>query len=327
MKPRTLNQLEGTWGAGQSVFRDSKVEDEIIGKFALMGASGRVGRLIASAGANRDSPWHTVPLQYRRPQTLFHSRNIPWDVADGPDGLLKWMDRFGALETLIVMAGVTPATSSDMTLNTVIAKAYLDAAMVAGIKRVLLASSSAVYGFGDGSPMSEAHSCAPVNTYGKSKLDMEAMARNVAADTNMEICCLRIGNIAGADAVLLNASKATPEAPLIIDCFPDGAGPLRSYIGPTQAGEVLAKLACHQGALPSVLNLAGTAPIQMEELAIAAALPWRYATAPLTARQSITLDCSVLAALIDMPRGTHDAKMITLDWLGAKRNDTPKTPI
>ena len=291
-----------------------------------MGASGRVGQLVTSTWANHDSPWHTVPLQYRRPQTPFHSRNILWDVTDGPDGLLNWMDRFGALETLIVMAGVTPATSSDMTLNTVIAKAYLDAARVAGIKRVLLASSSAVYGFGEGSPMSETHSCAPINTYGKSKLDMEAMARNAAADTNMEICCLRIGNIAGADALLLNASKATPEAPLIIDHFPDGVGPLRSYIGPTQAGDVLAKLACHQGTLPPVLNLAGTAPIHMEELAIAAALPWRYATAPQTARQSIALDCSVLAALIDMPRGTHDAKTITLDWLGAKRNDTPKTP-
>ena len=291
-----------------------------------MGASGRVGRLITSAWANRESPWCAVPLQYRRSQTVFQSRNILWDVTDGPDGLLKWMDRFGALKTLIVMAGVTPATSSDMTLNTVIAKAYLDAARVAGIKRVLLASSSAVYGFGDGSPMSEAHSCAPVNTYGKSKLDMEAMARNIAADTDMEICCLRIGNIAGADALLLNASKATPETPLIIDRFPDGAGPLRSYIGPTQAGDVLAQLACHQGTLPHVLNFAGNAPIYMEELAIAAALPWRYRTAPQTARQSITLDCSVLATLIDMPRGTHDAKTITLDWLGAKNNDTPKTP-
>ena len=86
----------------------SKTKEEIIGKFALMGASGRVGRLITSAWENRDSPWHTVPLQYRRPQILSHSRSIPWDVADGPDGLLKWMDRFGILETLIVMAGVTP---------------------------------------------------------------------------------------------------------------------------------------------------------------------------------------------------------------------------
>ena len=292
-----------------------------------MGASGRVGQLIASAWAKRDSPWHTVPLQYRSPQTLFHSRNIPWDIADGPDGLLKWMDRFGALETLIVMAGVTPATSSDMTLNIVIAKAYLDAARVAGIKRVLLASSSAVYGFSDGSPMSETHSCAPVNTYGKSKLDMEAMACVVAEDTNIEICCLRIGNVAGADALLLNAPTATPETPLIIDRFPNGAGPLRSYIGPTQIGDVLAKLACHQGTLPSVLNVAGTAPIHMEELAIAAALPWRYSTVLHSPHQSITLDCSVLAALIDMPRSTHDAKMITLDWLGVKKNNTPKTPI
>ena len=292
-----------------------------------MGASGRVGRLITSTWANYDSPWHSVPLQYRDAPTPFHSRNIPWDVADGPDGLLKWMDRFGALETLIVMAGVTPATASDMTLNTLIAKAYLDAASVAGIKRVLLASSSAVYGFGDGSPMSETHSCAPVNTYGKSKLDMETMALNVAADTNMEICCLRIGNIAGADALLLNASKATAETPLIIDRFPDGAGPLRSYIGPTQAGDVLAQLACHQGTLPHVLNLAGTAPIHMEELAIAASLPWRYATAPKTSHQSITLDCSVLISLIDMPLGTHDAKTITLDWLGTQKNDPPKTPV
>lgn len=286
-----------------------------------------MGRLITSSWANRDSPWHTVPLQFRNLQTPVHSRNIPWDVADGPDGLLEWMDRFTALETLIVMAGVTPATSSDMTLNTVIAKAYLDAARVAGIKRVLLASSSAVYGFGNESPMSEKHPCAPINTYGNSKLDMEAMARNVAEDTNMEICCLRIGNIAGADALLLNASKATPEVPLIIDQFPGGAGPLRSYIGPTQAGEVLAKLACYKGTLPHVLNLAGTAPIHMEELAVAAALPWRYKAAKQITHRSIVLDCSVLAALIDMPRGTNDAKTITLDWLGTQKNDLSKTHI
>ena len=123
------------------------------------------------------------------------------------------MDRYGALEALIFVAGVTPATSSDITLNTVIVKAYLDAARVAGIKRVLLllAPSLAVYGFGNGSPMSEAHFCAPVNTYGKSKLDMVSMTHNFAADTNMEICCLRIGNIVAADALLLNESKATPE--------------------------------------------------------------------------------------------------------------------
>ena len=246
---------------------------------------------------------------------------------DGPDGLLEWMDRFGALETLIVMAGVTPATSSDMALNTLIAKAYLDAARFAGIKRVLLASSSAVYGFGDGTPMNEAHSCVPISEYGRSKLDMEDMAHDFAAETNMEICCLRIGNIAGADALLLNASKATLEAPLLVDRFPNGAGPLRSYMGPTQAGDALAQLARHQGTLPPVLNFAGISPIYMEELAIAAALPWRYETAPIVAHQSITLDCSALASLIDMPRGTHDSKTITLDWLGAKKNDSPKAPV
>ena len=78
-----------------------------------MGASGLVGRLMTSTWANHGSPWHTVPLQYRGPQTLFDSRNIPWNFADGPDELLKWMDRFGALETLIVMAGVNSTEMID----------------------------------------------------------------------------------------------------------------------------------------------------------------------------------------------------------------------
>ena len=65
----------------------------------------------------------------------------------------------------------------------------------------------------------------------------------------------------------------------------------------------------------------------MEELAVAAALPWRYATAQQITHQSIVLDSSVLAALIDMPRGTDDATMITLDWLGTQKNDPSKTHI
>lgn len=296
-------------------------------KFALTGASGRVGRLIVHSWTNPNSTWNSVPLQYRCAVELISPRIIPWNVANGPNELLHWMDKFGALDTLIVLSGVTPATSTDMMQNIAIAKRYLDAARVTGIKRVLLASSAAVYGVSDGSPMDETHLCVPLNNYGKSKLAMEAMVRDFAESTKIEVCCLRIGNIAGADALLLNAPKATPDAPLIIDQFANGSGPLRSYIGPTQFGDVLAKLACYEGQLPPTLNVAGTSPVRMEDLAIAAAIPWRYELAPKTSHQSIILDCSALEALIDMPNGTNNAKSITLDWLGANKNATFQTPL
>jgi nucleoside-diphosphate-sugar epimerase len=189
------------------------------------------------------------------------------------------------------------------------------------VPRVLLASSSAVYGLGERDPsqtaaepaaMSETTPCTPLNAYGESKLRMETAA-DAYRDAIADICCLRIGNVVGADALLLNArvqrkpapAQIVATRPLTIHCFgtpsQDAAfcGPLRSYIGPRKLADVLHGLACHNGPLPARLNIAAPRTVHMDALAQAAGLSWEQRSAPQGAVQAVKLDCSKLALLLD----------------------------
>jgi len=285
-----------------------------VGRFAFIGASGRVGRLVTRTWASPNSPYHQVPLQFRHKTAVPDDRTLPWDIAEGPDGLLRWIARFGPLNALVVMAGVTPATGTDMSLNVRLAQAYLQAAAEAGIRRVLLASSSLVYGAGDGTPMAETTPCRPMEPYGQSKLDMENMAARIAQDSGLEVCCLRIGNVAGAESLLGESSEFTEAAPMTIEQFPDGRSSRRSYIGPVQAGDMLAKLATCPNPLPATLNFAGIAPVYMDDLATAARIPWHFVPAPEGRQQTRVLDCTALSQLISMPAGTDDPETIVREW-------------
>ncbi|AHM03752.1 hypothetical protein roselon_01364 [Roseibacterium elongatum DSM 19469] len=219
----------------------------------------------------------------------------------------------GAFDATICLAGVTPGPGADLSLNTGLAEAALTAAHRAGIGRVLVASSSAVYGAGDGTPFSETARTDPVNAYGAAKLDMER-ACAPWRDKGVEVCCLRIGNVAGADALLLNVARSAPDQPLVIDRFADGRGPVRSYIGARSMADVLLTLATTPRDLPEVLNVAAPGHVWMEDLARAAGHPFDFRDAPPTAYQSITLACARLAALHDFAPDAADPAALVTQW-------------
>lgn len=282
--------------------------------FALIGASGRVAQAMISASAKTTYDWNNVPQQWRSVHRVATSKIIPWDGLSETSKPLKiWMDKFGTLDALVVLAGVTPATASDMNLNTSIAQAYLHAAIACNIPRVILASSSAVYGAGQGDPLKETDPCLPLNDYGRSKLDMENFARTQVS-TQLEICNLRIGNIAGADALLLNAAKAKG-VPLQIDRFENKRGPLRSYMAPKHLANVLTQLATSPKPLPFILNVAGEHPVYMEDLATAAQIPWEYKVAHPSAQSKITLSTLALSEFVDFPADSGIPRVIVEDWL------------
>lgn len=214
-------------------------------------------------------------------------------------------------DCLISYAGVTPGPGANLDLNIALAEATLRAAHAARIRRVLLTSSSAVYGAPEGnSPLGEQDSPYPISRYGKAKLAMEAVCAPWRA-RGIEVCCLRIGNVAGADILLLNGRAAGPDNPLRIDRFADGAGPLRSYIGPATLARVTAALAGHSGPLPDLLNIGAPQPVAMAELATAAGMRWRWQKAPETAIQRITLDLTQLESLYSfVPADSTPAEMI-----------------
>jgi nucleoside-diphosphate-sugar epimerase len=90
----------------------------------------------------------------------------------------------------------------DLALNTQLGLAAVAAAAQLEIQRVLLASSSAVYGTHSDAPFTETDPLVPVNDYGRAKQVMEQICHARAHATGVALCCLRIGNVAGADALL-----------------------------------------------------------------------------------------------------------------------------
>jgi UDP-glucose 4-epimerase len=262
--------------------------DRVINKTLVIGASGRVGRLLAKAWAQAGQG---PCLQHRGAALDWSGPQLHWQPLSG-DALPQG---YAAMILLATARG-------DAALSAQLTKACLAAAQSAGIGKVLFASSSAVYGSNEGNPCAEDTPTHPLNAYGQSKLEAEAIAARYS--TGMQITALRIGNVAGADALLTN-----PARPLLIDRFASGQGPLRSYVGPQTMARLLADLL--EMPLPPVLNFAST-PTRMQDLAEAAALPWRYQPAPETAQEHITLDLTRLAQLLPLPPQT--AAQITAEW-------------
>ena len=280
----------------------------------LIGASSRIGKMVLRSWREGDGTCQNYPAQYRATSSeVCRSQDLIWDISDGPAALMDWIAEYGTLSSFIVLAGVTPVTHTDMNDNVKLADAYLRAAQEAGIKRVLISSSSAVYGAGIGRPFEEESPCNPINPYGLSKRQMEIRAEAFGS-ADLEVCCLRIGNVAGADALLLNAPKTIADGPMIIDCYSNGHGPRRSYIGPKSLGDILARLATYDGPLPHVLNVAAPSPVYMDALADAASLPWRPRNADTSVPQDIVLNCSRLMSLLNIPPEVEAASKLISEW-------------
>ncbi|MEM7710744.1 MAG: NAD(P)-dependent oxidoreductase [Pseudomonadota bacterium] len=285
--------------------RDEAVPRRVV----LLGASGRLGRMVRSQ-AGAAAPRIDFRLQRQGASVPDGGETRTWFrwSFDEPDAVDRLVSHLAGADVILNLAGITPTGGRDWDeadyrrYNVDLAMTVLDAAAAAGTPRVLLASSASVYGGlapADGA-MDEDTPTRPQNVYGRSKLEME---RRVAARTGgPEVCALRIGTVAGADMLLQNALAATPDRPMILDRFPSGFGPARSYIGPRLLAQVVADLCVAEGPLPPILNVAGPAPVRMEVLlrALAAqgrAVPWRFRDAPETVLERVVLDVSRLRAV------------------------------
>lgn len=278
-------------------------------RLLVTGASGRVGRLLRPFW--RDAP---VALQWRGTGPLSGGA-LPgphWSLMEGPAALLDWCETHGCPDALLVLSGVTPG-GGDPGLNIALAEAALEGAKAAGIAKVLLASSSAVYGHARATPWHEDDRATPASPYGAAKLAMEQAAARWRGP-GLTVCCLRIGNVAGADALL---SQIPSEAPLIIDRFPGGTTPERSYIGPRNLARVLLALADPGLSLPPILNLAAPAPVSMGDLADAAGQRWQPRPAPPEAIARLVLDCRALEALVRFQPADSLPRTLITEWRAA----------
>ncbi|WP_448605532.1 NAD-dependent epimerase/dehydratase family protein, partial [Thermoflexus hugenholtzii] len=85
----------------------------------------------------------------------------------------------------------------DASVNLLGTLRVLRAALRGGARRVVLASSAAVYGEPERLPVAEGHPLRPLSPYGLSKATAEAYARWFGAHHGLEVTILRYGNVYG----------------------------------------------------------------------------------------------------------------------------------
>lgn len=277
----------------------------------VLGASGRIGSVLrqewqpyhdrirwqarrAAPRPRADEDWHLLDPLARAPKGLA-----------APDDLAQLMT--GA-EVLLCLAGSIPGRGKpgqdvDLADNSRLALAAVEAAAEAtgaaagttAPARVFLCSSAAVYGNQSGL-LQESAALRPANAYGEAKAEMEQRAARRAQELGVQLCALRIGNIAGLDAVLGGWRPG-----FRLDHFADGQSPghspRRSYIGVQALARILAALVAVPN-LPSILNLAQPGAVEMAALLRAAGRDYEPVPAPDHAIAEVQLDLELLQQIL-----------------------------
>jgi nucleoside-diphosphate-sugar epimerase len=283
-------------------------------RFIFLGSSGRVGQMLARIWPHAGGRDLLVDWQYRQHSGIYNPC-VVWPNFASSTPLLEHVQNVGRLDGMFMFCGVTPqsAHKSEMHDNIRIARDAVNAAVDSGIKRVILASSSAVYG--EGLNHSEASRAHPASEYGAAKLEMEQACRRIAGQHDLELCCLRIGNVVGADSVTLHA--ANTQSILELDIYPDGSGPRRSYVGPDMLAKILIDLALYKGCLPDVLNVGSRTPVTMDDLLNAANIRWSARMGQADASQNITLNCTLLEQLCGAGIAAATPMQMITEWRNA----------
>lgn len=273
-------------------------------KVLLIGGSGRLGRLLRHAWKRRGG------------------QRLIWQSRSGQDGVqldpladpAGYARAAAGADVIFNLAGVTTGDCEALAVNRELALAAIAAARAAGVRRVFLASSAAVYGRA-GTGTREDTAPQPISDYGRAKRTMEEAVLDPTAGGGAlpRVTCLRIGNVAGADQ-LLGATEAGE--PQFLDICADGRGPRRSYIGPQAlAGmlEILFALARDDRPLPPILNVALAGAVRMEALLDADGRCWHPRPASAEVIPELCLDTALLARVIGVP-GAADAAAIVADF-------------
>ena len=278
----------------------------------VLGATGRIGTILRKS-------WPQDPIWGQNPgQVVWQTRHgfaemgPDWCVLDPlhqPEALARAAT---GRAVILCLAGVISARSpeSDLADNTALAEAAIRAGQAAHA-RVLLASSAAVYGNQTGNQegvLDEAAPLAPQNDYARAKVAMERRGAALGAELGVPVTSLRIGNIAGIDAILGGWRPGFQ-----LDQFDDGRTPQRSYIGILTLARVLGDLVRTEH-LPEALNVATPGMMEMGALLDAAQLAWTPRPAPDSAIARVCLSTRMLERFTSLTSAEGTASEMLRQW-------------
>jgi len=231
-------------------------------KLLVLGASGRIGGILRKFWSFEQVSWQTRGI----PEARSNPGWTRFDPLADPDALAK---AASGCDAILCLAGVVMGRAGqgrELEDNITLGAAAVQAGAISGA-RVFLASSAAVYGAQVG--ISEENTAlSPLSDYARAKVAMELRGAELGNELGVQVCSLRIGNIAGVDAILGGWKPGFQ-----LDQFPDGRTPRRSYIGVVTLARVLGDLMLAK-ILPGALNISAPGMLEMGTLLDAAGLAW-----------------------------------------------------
>ncbi len=267
----------------------------------VLGATGRIGAILRKCWSFEPVIW-----QARRNRPTGTDTGTDWTVLD-PLSQPGALARAGSgCRAILCLAGVVPGRlrRGDLSDNVTLGEAAVRAGAVSGAA-VFLASSAAVYGAQAGG-LEETAPLAPRSDYGRAKAEMEARGAALGAELGVRVCALRIGNIAGIDAILGGWKPG-----FRLDRFADGRTPRRSYIGMVTLARVLGKLMLAENP-PGALNIAAPGPVEMGALLDSAGLAWAPRPARDCAIEEVGLSTRALQRIMTLERASPTA--LVAEW-------------
>ncbi len=279
----------------------------------VLGANGRIGRLLRQCWGGGSLRWQARARPADRLVDSPAGGGADWRILDPLNAPQALFEAAEGCRAILCLAGVTPGQPGDMEDNIRLGAAAIRAGAASGA-RVFLASSAAVYGRQAGL-LREDRPLRPASPYGAAKARMEQEGAALAAGLGVQAVMLRIGNIAGLDAIL-----GGWRAGFRLDRFADGRTPRRSYIGPRTLADVLAALIATPD-LPGVINLAQPGAIAMGDLLRAAGRDFALRPAPDTAIPEVALDVTRLSALLpaELALDPADPAHMAAEWAALQR--------
>ncbi|WGW04627.1 NAD-dependent epimerase/dehydratase family protein [Tropicibacter oceani] len=207
------------------------------------------------------------------------------------------------VDAIVALWGVKPGPGADLDQNAALGLAAMELGRALGAKKVLHASSAAVYQPGP-VPLHEEASLIPPSGYGAAKVAMEAKIARWQADNpgGPDSVLMRIGNVAGADSLFANLGRG---ARIRLDRFPDGTAPRRSYIAPQDLAAAI--LALVGSDLTGPVNVCAPMATGMDQIALAAGAEIDWVPAPDSALPVVQLDCSRLQSIHEFPQDSAKA--------------------
>ena len=257
----------------------------------VTGADGRIGRALRAVWGGQVAG-RRVLWSARRPG---QGIDIPWNMG------VEAAPALPSGSILLNLAGQTRGDASQLAENRRAAAALGRAACQAGVAHVFHMSSAAIYR-PEAALIAEDTPPYPISDYGHAKWAAEQAMSETLYGCGLTI--LRLGNLAGADALLTSARNG----PVALDPISgQPGGPERSYIGPNVLAATLTHLIMQAIAgvpMPAILNLAQHPALPMADLLMACGADWRFGKPRPAAIPRVALSLARLQACASVPYAT-----------------------